>query len=156
MLELGLPWWEFVLRAIVVYGVLLLLVRVSGKRAVGQFTPFDMILLILLGTAVQNSLIGDDISLPGGLILAATLIGMNYLMGWVTARSPRLLALVEGRAVRLAEFGKVSAAELRRQCVSPADFEEAMRRHGIRDPADIESAWLETNGCISLIRRENK
>jgi uncharacterized membrane protein YcaP (DUF421 family) len=139
-----------------VYVVLLVLVRVSGKRAVGQFTPFDMILLILLGTAVQNSLIGDDISLPGGLILAATLIGMNYLMGWATARSAWLHGVVEGRAVRLAEFGKVSEAELRRQCVSPADFQEAMRRHGIRAIDEIESAWLETNGCISLIRRDSK
>lgn len=146
-----MPWWEFVLRAVVVYGALLVLVRVTGKRSVGQFTPFDMILLILLGTAVQNSLIGDDISLPGGLILAATLIGLNYAVGWMTARSARLNSLVEGDPVLLGRDGRIFDDRLRRECISRADFDEAMRRHGLRDHAQIACAWLETNGTITLI-----
>ena len=111
------------LRAVVVYGVLLVLVRVTGKRSVGQFTPFDMILLILLGTAVQNSLIGDDISLPGGLILAATLIGLNDAVGWMTARSVRLNSLVEGDPVLLGRDGRIFDDRLRRECISRADFD---------------------------------
>ena len=74
MFELGMEWWEFVVRAVAVYVVVLLLTRMSGKRSMGQSTPFDILVIVLLGTAVQNSLIGEDTSLPGGLILAATLI----------------------------------------------------------------------------------
>ena len=68
LFELGMPWWEFVLRAVAVYVVVLLMVRLTGKRTVGQFTPFDLLVVVLLGTAVQNSLIGEDTSLLGGLI----------------------------------------------------------------------------------------
>ena len=71
LFELAMPWWEFVLRAVAVYVVVLVLVRLTGKRTVGQFTPFDLLLVVLLGTAVQNSLIGEDTSLVGGLKPAA-------------------------------------------------------------------------------------
>lgn len=153
MWELAMPWWEFVLRAVVVYVVLLLLVRLTGKRAVAQTTPFDMILLVLLGTAVQNSLIGEDISLLGGLILAATLIVLNHGVGYATARLRPMHALVEGEPVLLARNGEVFGNVLRRQNLCPADFEEAMRRHGIRDHAEIECAWLESDGRVTLLKR---
>ena len=65
LFTLAMPWWEFVLRAVVVYIVLLALIRVSGKRSMGQFTPFDMLLVVLLGNAVQNALLGEDHSLLG-------------------------------------------------------------------------------------------
>lgn len=90
MMHLGMPWWEFILRAVAVYTVVLLLTRITGKRAVGQSTPFDVLVIVLLGTAVQNSLIGEDVSLLGGLILAATLLLLNWLVGVATARSRRL------------------------------------------------------------------
>ncbi len=151
MFELGLPWWELVVRAVAVYGVLLLLVRVAGKRSIGQFTPFDMILLILLGSAVQNSLLGDDTTLIGGLILAATLIGLHYALGWISARNARAQKLIEGEPVLLARDGEVLEACLRRECISAADFDEAMRRGGIRARANIACAWLETDGRITLL-----
>lgn len=153
MWDLAMPWWEFVLRALVVYVVLLALVRLTGKRAVAQTTPFDMILLVLLGTAVQNSLIGEDISLLGGLLLAATLITINHVVGFVTARMPSMHALVEGEPVLLARNGEVFGRVLRRQNLCPADFDEAMRRHGIRDHGEIECAWLESDGRVTLLKR---
>ena len=113
LFDLAMPWWEFVLRALAVYVALLVMVRLSGKRSVGQFTPFDMILLILLGTAVQNSLIGEDVSLVGGLLLAATLIALNHAVGWVTARSRRIHGQLEGRAVNLIEDGELDKERLR-------------------------------------------
>ncbi|RYZ70538.1 MAG: DUF421 domain-containing protein [Lysobacteraceae bacterium] len=149
--ELSMPWWEFVLRALVVYVVLLVLVRMSGKRTVGQFTPFDMILLVLLGTAVQNSLIGKDVSLLGGLILAATLIGLNYLVALLTSRSRRADRLVEGEPVVLARDGRRFDRVLRRELVSPADFDEAMRQKGCAEIGKVKLALLETNGHITII-----
>jgi len=152
LLELSMPWWEFVLRAIAVYVVLLVLVRLSGKRTVGQFTPFDLIVVVLLGTAVQNSLIGEDTSLPGGLILAATLIALNWLTGFVTARQPALDRLVEGSPVLLARDGVVFEAALRRQSISLAEFESEMRAADCGEAADIRLAVLETNGRISIVK----
>jgi len=148
-----MPWWEFVLRALVVYAALLVMVRLSGKRSVGQFTPFDMILLILLGTAVQNSLIGKDVSLLGGLLLAGVLIAMNHVVGWVTARSRRIHGLVEGRAVRIIEDGVLDKDQLLREGMSEMDLEEALRRAGLEHVSEVRRGWLETDGHITLIKK---
>ena len=97
LFALAMPWWEFILRAVVVYAVVLGMVRLSGKRALGQVTPFDVLLIVLLGNAVQNALLGTDTSLAGGLLLAATLILLNYGVGWITARSRRAGTADRGR-----------------------------------------------------------
>ena len=154
LFELAMPWWEFVLRAVVVYVAVLVLVRLSGKRTIGQFTPFDMLLLVLLGTAVQNSLIGEDVSLLGGLILATTLIGLNYLVAFVTSRSARADRLIEGAPVVLARDGRLFKRVLKRELLSDADFEEAMRQSGCEDRADVRLALLETNGQITIFQRD--
>jgi uncharacterized membrane protein YcaP (DUF421 family) len=153
LFRLSMPWWHFVLRAAIVYVVILAFVRLSGKRTLGQFTAFDTLLLILIGTAVQNSLIGEDISLPGGLILAATLIGLNYIVAWVTARSTGASRLIEGAPVLLARNGEVYDSVLRRENVSVEDFEEALRGASCRSRDECELALLETNGRIAVIRR---
>ena len=155
MFALAMPWWQFVLRAVVVYVVVLVLVRVSGKRALGQFTPFDVLLVVLLGTAVQNSLIGSDTSLGGGLLLAATLIVLNYAVGWATSRSPRLERWVEGEPVVLARDGHVFRQVLRRELVSTADFKAAMRNQGCVAIEDVALALLETSGHITIITRKD-
>jgi len=152
LFQMSMPWWEFVLRAVVVYAVVLVLVRLSGKRTVGQFTPFDLLLVVLLGNAVQNSLIGEDSSLAGGLILASTLLALNWGVGFVTARNPRLDRIVEGEPVVLARNGQVLWRVLRRENVSRADFESAKRKSDCDDDARIAIAVLETNGAITVIK----
>lgn len=152
--ELAMPWWEFVLRAAVVYVVILVMVRISGKRSVGQYTPFDLILVVLLGTAVQNSLIGEDVSLLGGLLLAATLIALNWLVGLATSRSRRMDRLVEGVPVVLARNGRVYQKALRRENIATSDFDEAMRQADCAKHADIRLALLETDGKISIVTRQ--
>ena len=82
--------WEFPLRAVIVYVFLLVLLRVTGKRQFGQMTPFDLVLLLVLSNAVQNSMNGGDNSITGGMILATTLVGLNWLVGYATFRSKRL------------------------------------------------------------------
>lgn len=154
LFELAMPWWEFLLRASVVYVVLLVLVRLSGKRSVGQYTPFDLILIALLGNAVQNSLLGKDTSLLGGLLLVSTLVGLNWMVDVLSARSRRIERFLVGEPTLLARNGHVYERVLRRSNVSKADFEEAMREHEIMDVAEIGVAVLETNGTISIIRRD--
>lgn len=154
MFELGMEWWEFVVRAVAVYVVVLLMTRLSGKRALGQSTPFDVLVIVLLGTAVQNSLIGEDTSLLGGLILAATLIGLNWLVGFVGARSKKLNAVIEGVPVVLARHGRIYWEQVKLCNVSPADLEVAMRANGCEGFAEVELAVLETSGEITVLKRE--
>ena len=153
MFELAMPWWAFVLRACAVYFVRLVMIRMSGKRSMGQFTPFDMLLVVLLGNAVQNALLGQDTSVGGGLLLAATLIALNWLVGLATARSPRAERWVEGSPVLLARDGHVYRDVLRRALISREDFEKAMRDAGCLEAADIRLAVLENNGHITLVAR---
>ena len=154
MFDLAMPWWAFVLRACIVYFILLALIRASGKRTMGQFTPFDMLLVVLLGNAVQNALLGQDTSVGGGLLLAVTLLALNWLVGLVSARSARMEALVEGVPELLARDGQVYKDVLRRELISRADFDKAMRESGVEDIEDIRMAVLETNGHITLVTRD--
>lgn len=155
LFALAMPWWEFILRAVVVYVVVLGMVRLSGKRPLGQITPFDVLLVVLLGNAVQNALLGTDTSLGGGLLLAATLILLNYGVGWVSTRSRRIERLVEGEPVVIARDGRLFDTVLRREQVTRADFEAAMRQQGCLGVEDVELALLEINGHITIIPRKS-
>ena len=154
LFALAMPWWEFMLRAVVVYAVELGMVRLSGKRALGQITPFDVLLIVLLGNAVQNALLGEDTSLAGGLLLAATLIAINYAVGWLVSRSRRMERLVEGEPVLVARDGKLLESVLRRELLTRADFDAALRQQGCRSIDEVELALLETNGHITIVPRQ--
>ena len=152
LFELSAPWWHFVLRACAIYVLVMVLVRVSGKRAVGQFTPFDLVLLILIGNAVQNGINGGDNSLTGAAIMATTLIALNYGVAFVTSRSRKMEKFVEGEPVVLARNGKLFDGVLRRELVSSEDFRESLRMNGVEDVSEVELALLETNGSISVVK----
>jgi uncharacterized membrane protein YcaP (DUF421 family) len=155
LFDLAMPWWEFVLRAVVVYVVLLAMIRISGKRTMGQFTPFDVLLVVLLGNAVQNSLLGSDQSLLGGLLLAAVLISINWIVGFVSARSRTAERVIEGEPIVLARDGKLFERVLRRELVSENDFNEALRQNGELTMEDVALALLETDGRISVVPKKN-
>lgn len=155
LFQLSAPWWHFVLRAVAIYVLVMLLVRVSGKRAVGQFTPFDLVLLILLGNAVQNGINGGDNSLTGAAIMATTLIALNYSVAFVTSRNRKVEKFVEGVPVVLARNGQLFEGVLRRELVSREDFREALRMNGVEDVSEVELALLETNGSISVVKKRD-
>src|SRR5512144_2848361 len=92
-------WTHFIIRAVVVYAFLLVMLRLTGKRQVGQLAPFELVLLLVLSNAVQNSMNGGDNSITGGLISASTLIGLNWFVGWLTYHSKTAEAWIEGRPV---------------------------------------------------------
>ncbi|MDI9238316.1 DUF421 domain-containing protein [Lysobacter sp. LF1] len=154
MFEMSMPWWEFMLRAVVVYVVLLAMIRLSGKRTMGQFTAFDMLLIVLLGNAVQNALLGKDTSMTGGLLLAATLMVLNWTVGFLTARSHKAERLLEGAPVVLARNGHIYRDVLRRELVSRDDFAKSMREAGCSEVDRIHLALLETNGHITILLRD--
>lgn len=151
LLELSIPWWEIVLRGTVVFFVLMLFLRLSGKRTVGQFTPFDLLVLVLLGDAMQGSMIAGDESLQGGVILTATLLGWNYVLGWLTSRSRAIQSVVEGDPVVLARNGRVYGQALDDNDLSMSDLQEAMRNADCASFGDLRLAMLEKDGKISVV-----
>ena len=154
LFALSAPWWSFVLRAIAVYVMVMVMVRMSGKRAVGQFTPFDLVLLILIGNAVQNGLNGGDNSITGALLLAGCLIALNYGVAFFTSRFQRVEQVIEGVPKVLARNGLVFHDVLRSELVSLDDFHEALRMNNIADPENVALALLETNGSISVVSND--
>jgi len=155
MFNLAIPWFEFVVRGIVVYVFLLLLLRITGRRQVGQLAPFDLVLLLVLSNAVQNSMNGGDNSLVGGLISATTLIVLNYGIGFLTYRNKRLEALIEGRPEVLIHNGKLFEDVLRRAKLTHHELNAALRRSGCACIDDVHSAILENNGSISVTPKVN-
>jgi uncharacterized membrane protein YcaP (DUF421 family) len=105
MWSLSLPWWEFVVRGVIVYVFLLVILRVTGKRQTGQLAPFDLVLLLVLSNAVQNAMNGGDNSVGGGIISATTLIALHYLVAFMTFKSKSLEAWIVGTPRTLIHYG---------------------------------------------------
>ncbi|WP_020652862.1 DUF421 domain-containing protein [Massilia niastensis] len=151
MFDMELPWWEFIVRGLVVYCLLLVMVRLSGRRTVGQFTPFDLLVVMLLSEAVSNSLSGGDESLVGGLIAAATLVGINSLVALTTARSEKFSKLVDGSAVLIGRDGVFFDKVVRSCRLCETDLEEALREHDC-PRNEMKCAFLEADGEITIMR----
>jgi uncharacterized membrane protein YcaP (DUF421 family) len=154
MFTLGIPWWELIVRAAAVYIFLLVLLQVTGKRQVGQLAPFDLVLLLVLSNAVQNSMNGGDNSLVGGLISAVTLIAINHTIGFATFRSKRLEALIEGRPQVLIHNGHLYADVMAKSQLTHHELEAALRQAGVASIGQCHSAILENNGSISVVERK--
>jgi uncharacterized membrane protein YcaP (DUF421 family) len=154
MFDMQLPWWEFAVRAGVVYLALLAMVRLTGKRTVGQFTPFDLVVVLLLSEAVSGSIAGQDESLTGGLIAAATLLLLNVLIAYASSRSKRFDTLVEGNPVLVGRDGVVYEDVLKRQRVTRADFDKALREADC-DLRDMRLAILEADGIINIMKKQS-
>jgi len=152
MFDMQLPWWEFVVRAGVVYLALLAMVRLTGKRTVGQFTPFDLVVVLLLSEAVSGSIAGQDESLTGGLIAAATLLLLNVLIAYASSRSKRFDTLVEGNPVLVGRDGVIYEDVLKRQRVTRADFDKALREADC-ELRDMRLAILEADGIINIMKK---
>lgn len=156
LLDMAVPWWMFVLRAVVVYAFLLLLLRITGKRQVGQLAPFDLVLLLVLSNAVQNSMNAGDNSLVGGLISATALVALNYSVGFLTFRSRRIERLVDGQPEVLIRDGQLFKAVMRRAQLTEQELQAALRQAGCAEVEEVSLAILEVNGAISVIQQRDK
>jgi uncharacterized membrane protein YcaP (DUF421 family) len=151
MFELDLDWWELVARGAIVYCALLLMMRLSGRRTVGQFTPFDLLVVMLLSEAVSNSLTGGDDSLFGGLIIAATLVALTVLFAFLSSRSKKIERLIEGSPVLIGRDGVFFESVMKGCRLSQSDIEEALREADCPRP-EMKCAFLEADGRISIMR----
>lgn len=152
MWTLQTAWWELLVRGAVVYAALLVLIRLSGRRTVGQFTPFDLLVVMLLSEAVSNALSGGDESLLAGLVIAGVLMALNMLVAVVTARSGAVQRLVAGEPVLIGKDGRLFSQVLKEQHVPYADAEQALREADC-DLASMACAFLEADGRISVLKK---
>ena len=143
---------QIVLRTGVIYLVVLIGVRLSGKREVGQMTPFDLTLLLLLSNSVQNAMTGPDTSLMGGVAAACTLLLLNYLVANLSGVNRRFRKMVEGQPSLLVHDGKVIDSHMAKEHVSMDELHRALREHGIAGCHDVALAVLEVDGSISCLK----
>ena len=155
MLDLEVDGWELLIRAAAVYAVLLFMMRLTGKRTVGQFTPFDLLVVMLVSEAAGPSMTGQDQSLPGGLLVCLVLIALNTLVGVVTARSRTAEKLLEGEAVLLGRDGVIFDAVRKQHRVSRNDVEQALREADC-DLNELRYAFLEADGSVSIQKQRKK
>jgi uncharacterized membrane protein YcaP (DUF421 family) len=146
----GIPLAEKVLRTVLVYGFLIILLRLAGKRTLGQVTSFDLVVLLLLSNTVQNAIIGNDNSLIGGLIGAVVLIAGDYVVVRLLYNHRKLDRVIEGGTAVLVHHGKIIDESMKRQLITRAELEADMRKQGIAHMSDVRCARIETGGAITF------
>ena len=154
MFVLGVPVLEKVLRPILVYVFLIVGLRLAGKRELAQLNPFDLVVLLTLSNAVQNAIIGDDNTVTGGFIGAATLLVVNYAVVRFLFNHEKLDRLVEGDADVLIENGVVKPDRLRKELITRAELESAAHKQGFASVDEIDRAILEPGGTICFFARK--
>ncbi len=148
-----LPTVELIIRALAVYVAVLVLLRISGKRQVGQMGATEFVAILLISNAVQNSMNGGDNSLIGGLVLAAVLIALSASISYMTYKSRGFSVLVEGTPTLLVHRGKIVGKHLQREHLRESELKTLLRKQGVHDFHEVESAILEADGTLSITRK---
>ena len=151
LFDMTTPWYEILLRTFVVYLTVLVLLRLAGKRELGQMTPFDLVVILVIANAVQNAMTGGDNSLIGGILAASTLTIVNIAVGRWGSRVPFFRRLVASEPTLLLRDGKPLQEALDHERIDIEELEMAARQHGIADLKDVTAAVLEEDGSISII-----
>lgn len=144
---------EKMLRPILVYFFLLFGLRVAGKRELAQLNAFDLIVLLTLSNTVQNAIIGNDNTISGGMVGAATLLAVNYTVVRLAHRYAKLDHLIEGRAELLMRNGKIVRHRLERELITQEELGAAARKQGISSLHDVERCVLEASGTITFVQK---
>lgn len=150
-----MAWWEFVLRGIGCYFGLLLLLRLSGKRTFGEMSPFDIVVLILVGGALRSAMVGRDDSFFGAFLAVASIIAVDKVCAVVGTMSPAFNRLFEGRDALLVKSGQIVPRALERHSIPAAAFDRELRMHEVRSVDELEEARLEANGRFTVLKRQN-
>jgi uncharacterized membrane protein YcaP (DUF421 family) len=145
---------EIILRTAVVYFVILIGIRLTGKREIGQMKPFDLALLLLLSNAVQNAMTGPDTSVSGGIAAAATLLLLNAAVTQVVWKNKKVRKIVEGTPTLLIRHGKIIQEHLDKEKVTADALTQALREHGVASVEEVSVAVLEIDGSISVLKNE--
>ena len=142
MWNLSLPWWELVLRGVIVYVFLLIILRITGKRQTGQLAPFDLVLLLILSNAVQNAMNGGDNTVLGGIISATTLVALHYAVAFMTYKSRKMETWIEGTPRILIHDGVLDEDVMRRELLTRHELAAALRAAGCAEIERVRVATL--------------
>ncbi len=148
-----IPLWNLILRAVIVYVVVLALLRISGKRQVANLGVSELVALLLVSNAVQNSMNGGDNSLTGGLVLAAVLMVLSFLMAVLTYFSRDWERFIQGRPTLLVHHGLLQRGNMRRELLSVRELQALLRKQGVHDMEEVEEAVLESDGYVSVLKK---
>jgi uncharacterized membrane protein YcaP (DUF421 family) len=151
LFALGIPIGEKLLRTVAVYFFLLIGLRLAGKRELGQLNPFDLVVLLLLSNTLQNAIIGNDNSLAGGIVGAAALLAINWLVVRYLYTHPLVARWLEGDADVLIDKGELQEARLTRELITRGELEAAARRQGIEGLHQVEMCRLEIGGALTFV-----
>lgn len=154
LFDLQLAVGEKVLRALFIYFFLIVALRVVGKRELGQANTLDLVVLLLVANAVQNGIIGNDDTVTGAVIGAATLFAVNELVTRTSYAYPKLSRVLEGEPSTLIVNGKPVPTALRRAGISLPELRAIARRQGFADLGEVHTAILETNGVVTMFRQD--
>ncbi len=146
---------EIAVRTSAVYLLVLLGIRLTGKREVGQMTPFDLTLLLLLSNSVQNAMTGPDTSLAGGVVAAVVLLAMNFLLAEVSGINRRFRRAIQGSPTLLIHNGECIATHMAKEHISMDELNRALREHGVASTGDAALAVLEVDGSISVLKYDD-
>jgi len=149
--KLGIPWTHLVIRAVIIYVVFFIGLRLFGKRELGQFTTFDLVLVLLVANALQPAITGPDNSVTGGIIIITILLVFNRMVAVVRNRWPWFDALIDPPPTVVVQDGEISKPALEKEGLSDTDVEMAIREHGIDKLSDVKQAVLENDGSISVV-----
>ena len=141
---------ELMLRAVLIYVFVFILLRLLGKKHVGEMGPFDLVILLILSESVQNALVADDKSVTGGLIVASTLFGISQLVGFISWKSKKAERFIEGTPRILVRNGHVYTEALAQEQLSHSELLEALRREGCTSLSKVRYAMLENDGAITI------
>jgi uncharacterized membrane protein YcaP (DUF421 family) len=154
MFVLGVPILEKILRPIIVYVFLIVGLRLSGKRELAQLNPFDLIVLLTLSNTVQNAIIGEDNSVTGGIIGAASLLAINYLVVRFLYDHRKIEQIVEGSPDVLIENGKVHEHKLKKELITKQELAAAARKQGFDSLSEVHQCVLEPGGTLSFTAKK--
>jgi len=155
MFSLPIPALEKIIRPILVYFVLLIAFRIFGRRQLAQLNPMDLTVLLMLSNTVQNSIIGDDNSLIGGVIGATSLLTTNWILNYLSYKYTRLAEMIEGTPRVLIEDGVMDKKTVHRENISAQDFHEVLHREGLDQVQRVRLAYLEPSGLITVIPKDD-
>ncbi|NUM58008.1 MAG: DUF421 domain-containing protein [Bdellovibrionaceae bacterium] len=154
MFTMSLPWWEFVARGIAVYLFILLLLRIGGRKQVGQLSPFDFVLLLIISNSVQNSMNGGDNSLIGGMLIALSLVACNWFLGYFNLKNPSFSYFLEGKPEVFIHNGKLFEEVLTKENISHEELRAILRKNGVLHIEEVHYGVIESTGDISIIKKD--
>lgn len=148
MFHLPLPWLEKIVRPCIVYLVLIVFLRIFGKRELAQLNPFDLVVLLSLSNTVQNAIIGDDNSVTGGVVGAFSLLAINWILMKLLYKSPRITEALEGDRTWLIKGGEVDSKAMQQESLTHEELISVLNKNGFTDVGDVDECVLEPNGTF--------